>query len=269
MSAKSASGPLAQARREAAHHPVMRALPPSAREKVVGRASLVFLAPGEKLYESGATAVRVFVVLSGALQIEYPPRGGTRGPAVAMLPAPAFLGECQVLHRRPWTGTGVALLPLTALALSRVTLEELLLSYPTFSYALYRELSLRFLGAIEDWREEKRIPPEGLLSRYLLSYLKTVELAGAPASEVPLSQQELGRATGLRRETVNRLLRKWAAKRWLSLAPGAVGGVRESALRSLLPAGESSLFVRRLAAEQVLVDLYARWDAARSASAQA
>ncbi|MEO1174618.1 MAG: Crp/Fnr family transcriptional regulator, partial [Myxococcota bacterium] len=183
----------------------------------------LYLDAGEFLYESGAPASRVFAVLEGTLQIEYPNPGEVRGRAVAILPAPSMLGECQVLHRQSWTGTGVALAPLTALAIAREVLEALVLQEPRFALALYRELSGRFLHAIESWRASPSHGPEQTLARYLVAYCEIAELE----RDIPLRQVTLGQATGLRRETVNRVLKRWEREGWVEVSPR---GIRISCL---------------------------------------
>lgn len=165
----------------------------------------VFLEPEEPLYTAAAPADRVFALLDGAIQIEYPQPGETRGRAVSMLSAPSMLGECQVLNERSWSGTGVALLPVTALGLGRELIESLVLEEPQFALALYRELAKRFLHAIDSWKTTPSLDPSQTLARYLVAYCEVCTISG----HVPLRQAALGQATGLRRETVNRVLKQW------------------------------------------------------------
>ncbi|MEO0813872.1 MAG: Crp/Fnr family transcriptional regulator, partial [Myxococcota bacterium] len=186
-------------------HPLLGLLSFEGIERIRNQGRAVFLEPGERLYTASEPANRVFALLEGAIQIEYPAPGEIRGRAVTMLSAPSMLGECQVLNGRSWSGTGVALAPVTALGLGRELLESLVLDEPRFALALYRELSERFLHAIDSWKTTPARDPSQTLARYLIAYCHVSESDG----HVPLRQAALGQATGLRRETVNRLLKRW------------------------------------------------------------
>jgi CRP-like cAMP-binding protein len=187
-------------------HPMFSCLTADARNAVLTRGSLLHLDAGDVLYRAGDAAVEVYAVLSGAFQIEYPKPTRHRGFVSAMLLAPTFVGECQALHGRNWSGTGITLSPVTVLAIDRSAFEELLQSHTQFAYAAYRELTSRFLGAIDAWKHQQKSSPEERLARYLLSYSEVFRRLALPLDGPALKQTALGPATALRRETVNRLL---------------------------------------------------------------
>lgn len=188
-----------------AGHPVFRDVPAAAIAALVSDATLHYLNAGEALYEANSRADTIFVVLEGCLQIEYPKPGETRGVVTAMLGAPSVLGECQVLHDRPWSGTGVALVPLLAVGIGAALLERTMMQHPVLGIALYREVTLRFLNAIDAWKAAPVRSVEEQLARYMAGAMEAL----ASDSALPFSQAVLGRATGLRRETINRILARW------------------------------------------------------------
>ena len=188
-----------------AGHPVFRSLSPEALESLVNEATIFYLDSGETLYEANAKASYVFAILDGAIQIEYPKPGETRGVVMAMLGAPSILGECQVLHDRPWSGTGVAVRPVIAIGVGVTLLERTILQNPVFGVSLYREVTLRFLNAIDTWKGQPERSVEEQLARYIAGALE----ATAEADSLPFTQTQLGMATGLRRETINRVLSRW------------------------------------------------------------
>jgi CRP/FNR family transcriptional regulator len=205
-----------------ARHPLLTLVPASKRRTIVGQAAAIFMERGEILYVAGDPADRIYVVLEGALQIEYPERQNRRGRVAAILEAPALLGECQVLHGLPWSGTGVVLRPLVALGIHKEQLEALILAHPRFALQLYREVTWRFLRAIEGWKASPSVTPERALARYVLGHLVALGTSRRTCPALALTQQELGRASGLRRETVNRLLRRWARQGWLRAVPAGL-----------------------------------------------
>ena len=206
---------------------------------------LLYYAPGEVLYSAGEPAQIMLIVLAGAFQIEYPKPGERRGFVAAMLLAPAIVGECQVLHGGTWSGTGIALTPLTVLALDRTQFDRLLREHVGFAHAAYLELSLRFFGAIEAWKHRDKALPVETVARYLLSYFEILKRCGAAEGEVPaLRQGDLAGATGLRRETVNRLLHQWAKKGTVKFSRQGIEAIRAPELAGLLPEKRGDLLVR-------------------------
>lgn len=191
-----------------ARHPVFACLPEEAVASLVRSAELNYVDTDEALYTSGSPARHVYAILEGALQIEYPKRGASRGVVVAMLKAPCILGECQALHGRVWSGTGIALVPTMALGIDTSLLERTVLDHPALGMALYREVTLRFLNAIDTWKAEPDISVDEQLARYVLSCLEATDADGT----LKMAQSVLGRATGLRRETINRILKRWESR---------------------------------------------------------
>lgn len=178
--------------------------------RLIERCRVVFLDPDELLYCAGTRAECVFVVLTGALQIEYPTGADvTRGYVVTILVAPAFLGESQALHQLNWSGTGVAITPLTAVCVGREDLERTMLEAPAFAVCLYRELAQRFLLAIETRKADLQLSPAQSIARYLHGVTGARLWAGLRGDPLEIRQVDIARATGLRRETVNRVLRDW------------------------------------------------------------
>lgn len=206
-------------------HPLFAPLEREVQQRLVETNPILYLEAGELLYRSGGAAEQIFILLAGALQIEYPPPDEARGIVKAMITAPGLLGEAQVLSGRPWSGTGVAMFPLTSLALSRRAFERLVVEHPPIGLELYRELACRFLNAIDNWKAEQSLEPSDNLARFLRSYAtvqaRFLDLPETPPS-IPLGQAELGRATGLSRETINRVLRQWAREGRVEIKKSAV-----------------------------------------------
>lgn len=225
-------------------HPLLGLVPEAHRNDLLRRFQIITLKPGDTLYEAGRPATDIFFVLEGALQIESPARGSSRGVVVLMLAAPGVLGECQALHQRTWSGTGVALFPTNVLPVEPQHLESLMLQFPRLAVAMYRELSWRFLMAIEFWKLQKEATPREALSRLLLSYRHVHRLASRDLSPaLRVLHSELGRATGLRRETVSRLMGSFVKAGFVEKGPLRVSGVQENGLLQLLPSGRATLLV--------------------------
>jgi CRP/FNR family transcriptional regulator, anaerobic regulatory protein len=230
-----------------AEHPLFRELAAEVRQRLLESARTLFLDPGELLYRTDEPARGVFVLLRGVLQIELPQRPASRGFVAAMLPAPAFLGESQALHGLLWSGTGVAVTPLLALELPAATFDALLGSEPGFARRAYHELSRRFVAAIDTEKIQQAAAPAESLARYLLTFRTAVELSEPGLStRLSLPQSALALATGLRRETVNRLLGVWGQNGWVVWRQSHLEGLDEEALTRLLAEGSRRLLLRTL-----------------------
>ncbi|MFC1610746.1 Crp/Fnr family transcriptional regulator [Myxococcota bacterium] len=217
-----------------AQHPLLEELDEQALRQVIQRSSEIHLAANDLLYTSGEEAVQVFVILSGALQIEYPTGGETRGRVVAVMPAPSFLGEAQVVNDGTWSGTGVAIAELSALGIRKDQFATLVKSYPGLTRRLYLELTHRFYAAIESWRHLPTSKPAASIARYLLARRQILSrMQAAQSNAVPIHQGELGRATGIRRETVNRTLAKWAEEGWVQRQPTTIDILKPEALEQV------------------------------------
>jgi CRP-like cAMP-binding protein len=197
-------------------------LPEAEIDRVLGRVREAHYEPGEVIYGSGQPAQAVSVVVSGALQIEYPPEGELRGPVTALIVAPAVVGECQVLSERVWSGTGVALTEVSVLGFDRAGWLELLDTNAELARRLYLELAGRFLLAIETWRGQPALTPPALVARYAAGVAISYQRAGLDAIALPMNQKDLARATGLTRETVNRTLRGFEEEGLVRVARGRV-----------------------------------------------
>lgn len=209
-----------------AAHPVFACLPKDAIAELVRAAELAYVAADESLYVSGEPARYVYAILEGALQIEYPKPGEARGVVVAMLKAPSVLGECQALHGRPWSGTGVALVPTMAIGIDTRLLERTVTQHPALGMSLYREVTLRFLMAIDTWKAEPVTAVDKQLARYLVSCLEATDTD----KTLRVSQAALGRATGLRRETINRVLKRWEGLAYLRSGAQGISDIDRAAL---------------------------------------
>jgi CRP-like cAMP-binding protein len=201
-------------------HPILASLDEA---WIVAHGSMLSLRRGAPLYVSGKAANAVYFVLRGALQIEYPERGASRGRVIAIVMAPGVIGECQTLYRTRWTGTGVALTDLDLFVLEREALLRMLVSTPRVAALLYCELAWQFLGAIERRRLEPDQDPAARLSNYLVDlHRATAEQDPSFSGWIPVIQSELGRACGLRRETVLRVFTDWRRKKLIESRRGQV-----------------------------------------------
>jgi CRP-like cAMP-binding protein len=223
-----------------ARHPLFAGLDGAVLDRILASSAIVHLDRDELLYRAGAPADRVFAGVEGAVQIEYPEPGEERGYVAAMLAAPFFLGECQVLHGRPWSGTACALAPTVAVGIGGPLLERTIAEHPSFALLAYREITLRFLRAIDAWKQQPTRTPAQSVARYLLGCDRIL------TGHLEIRQVDLGRATALRRETVNRLLKAWEGDGVLAIDPKGVTVRDRARLEAVLHPADAGGFVQSI-----------------------
>jgi CRP/FNR family transcriptional regulator, cyclic AMP receptor protein len=196
-------------------NPLFSCMTADAHSQLIKQAAFYFLDPWENLFVVGDPGDRVFGILAGALQIEYPKPGKKRGRAVAFVKQHSLIGEAQVLQDRPYGVTGVAVTPLVAIGLTKKQLEGLFLAHPRFGWVVYHQVTQRSLSMTTNWQESLTRTPTEDLARYLLARLRIQGDDLKSRADLAVTQAELGQATGMRRETVNRVLRGWSERRGL------------------------------------------------------
>jgi CRP-like cAMP-binding protein len=216
-------------------HPLFGALDGDGCGQILDASSEVHLDVGDSLYESGVTADRVFVLLSGALQVEFPVRGKKRGRVVTIFVAPAFFGECQTINRHPWSGTGVALTQLTTLCIRRRQFLELLDAQALLTHRLYLELTRRYLLTLETLRNQVALEPATAVARYLVGVHDALhKVEPRRGAQLPLRQIDIALATQLSRETVNRVMSRWIRAGWVRVDKASVTLNDAAALTNLI-----------------------------------
>ncbi|MGL5361278.1 MAG: cyclic nucleotide-binding domain-containing protein [Bosea sp. (in: a-proteobacteria)] len=127
---------------------------PMFRDVEVARLKLIALAGqrihfalGDTIIRQGDRAQAVYVMMDGEAEIVRRVDGST--VRLATVGAGALVGEMGVILDQPYSGTILALGPVTALQIDAATFLELVNQVPQLSMALIRELSQRLLTTSE------------------------------------------------------------------------------------------------------------------------
>lgn len=198
----------------------MSRLGPAGQARLLEEGEYRSVTEGDVVYAARAPATHLILLLRGALQIEAP-NDGIRGQAVAMVRGVYLLGEAQVLTGRPFSGTGVALTPAELLSVRLSLLETLIRTEPEFALAYAKEIAHRFLLSIDARKTLFDTTPEERVLSYVLSLQQIRTLEGYTGA-LPIRQSDLAQATGLRRETVNKVLKRLVARELLAITPGRI-----------------------------------------------
>jgi CRP-like cAMP-binding protein len=95
------------------------------------------LEPGDRLYDQGSVAIASYLVTEGRAGILV------RGEHLTEVGAGAMIGDVDVLGRRPYCATVLAVTPMVVWQIDAGDLDRLLMEAPTFARAMARDLSHR------------------------------------------------------------------------------------------------------------------------------
>lgn len=165
---------------------------------------------GHRLFTRGDTAVGVFCVLKGCVQLSGVSSDGDQTVLDFYGPG-AWFGEVALLDGSLHIYDAVVVSPSTVLQFAPDVFEELLEKYPPFSRGLLRLEALRIrllLAAIEAYGSQTL--EQRLANRLLmLSGSFGVKEKNGTALELHLPQETLAQLIGATRQRVNQILKEW------------------------------------------------------------
>jgi CRP/FNR family transcriptional regulator, cyclic AMP receptor protein len=192
----------------------------------------------ERSYSAGAVVCHRGVppdhwlgVIDGFVKVDTVSKDG-RSTTLAGVPAGSWFGEGAVLKdaRRPYSV--VALRDSTVAFIPRSTFEWLIDNSHSFSRFIINQLNARcgyYVGLVGNLRLNKA----SARVAFCLAELFNPLLYAAPDPSLALSQEEIGRLSGLSRQNTNRALRELADAGFLLLEYGSVRILNLTGLRDL------------------------------------
>jgi CRP/FNR family transcriptional regulator, cyclic AMP receptor protein len=178
-------------------------------------------APGEVVFHEGDPADSLHMIDSGRVSVGLTTNYGNQVTFAIQSRGEVF-GELALLSpdsRR--TATVTALERTETMTIHRGDFERLRRDQPQVTEALLRILAARVRMLSERLTEALYVPAEVRVLRRLLEVAETY-LPAAAGGVVPLTQDQLGDLAGTARATVNRVLRREAARGVLKLERGRI-----------------------------------------------
>ena len=117
--------------------PILAALKPKDREKVLWSARQRTYAPGEVVVREGESALNLFLIASGRARVEQD------GTELTPLVAGEFFGELGILQEHPRTATVTAIDELTCVLLPAWEFRSLLNEHPEMAVPMLKSLIAR------------------------------------------------------------------------------------------------------------------------------
>jgi CRP-like cAMP-binding protein len=170
-------------------------------------------------------------VIEGFVKVDTVSRDG-RPTTLASVPAGSWFGEGAVLKDPRRLYSVVALRESKVAFIPRSTFEWLVDNSHSFSRFVINQLNARcgyYVGLVANLRLNKA----SARVAFCLSELFNSQLYTAPDPTLALSQEEIGRLSGLSRQNTNRALRELADAGYLSMDYGSVRILDLTALRAV------------------------------------
>ena len=173
-------------------------------------------APAEAIFLQADEGSALFAILAGQVRIVI---GGADGRehVLRVLGAGEMFGEIAVLDGGARSADALAVTRCRLLLLERHNLLALIASEPALAIGLIKILC----GRLRDTTTQVEALVFHRLSERLASVLLNLTKARTSAS-IDVTQTELGRLTGVTRESVNKQLREWQTAGLIALRPGRV-----------------------------------------------
>jgi len=180
------------------------------RRRVFRRSEVIFHRddPGSMLY----------MIVSGRVKISLQNEEGAE-VTLALFGPGEFFGEMSLLDDLPRSATATAMEPTEVVTLGRERFLATVEQHPRIAAQVMAALSYRLRHAdmmIED------IVTRDIAARLARKLVEIAETHGTPTSDgvevgVHLTQQDLGSMVGATRESVNKVLRAYILKGWISM----------------------------------------------------
>ena len=195
---------------------ILQSVDPAVAARVIGQLARADFAAGETILREGDLGDRVHVILAGKAKSSIHGSGGRASLRAIMGPADLF-GELSVFDPGPHAFTVTAITDVRTAWLDLTTLRAWMAEMPGVSEQLLRVLSRRLRETDDDLVEQLSSDVPARLARQLLLL---GERFGKPEGDAlrvmhDLSQDELAQLVGADRSSVNRVLRRFAARGWI------------------------------------------------------
>jgi CRP/FNR family transcriptional regulator, cyclic AMP receptor protein len=216
-------------------HPIFRDLQPEALDQLCRYAKHTVLKRGATLFAKDDPGNSLYAVISGTVKISISSPDGRNAILNLIGPGEVF-GEMSVLDGQPRSADAIANTNCEIFVIDRRDFLPFVRSQPMLAMKFIELLCTRLRWTSEQVEQVILQDLPGRLASALLGL--TEKRKPDPESHtIIITQQEVSEMVGMTRESVNKQLRAWAARKWVRLEHGAIVVLDASALRELAQAG--------------------------------
>ncbi len=187
---------------------------------------------GEVIFRKDDPGTTFHIITEGKVRIVLPSPEGEE-VTVAILGSGEFFGEFSLLDGEPRSATAIAGEDTRTVVVNREGFLSWLSDRPAVAIALLAVLSRRLRRSDELLGDVAFLNVPGRLAKKLvqLSQLYRRETPQGQPVQVRLTQEELASTIGVTRESVNKYLRYFSSKGWVTLGKGRISILDPDALQ--------------------------------------
>lgn len=221
-----------------ANHYLFQNLPAAVIERIAAYMTRRTVARGRVIFRKDDPGSGLMGVISGMVRISVQSADGKEIVLNIIHPGEVF-GEIALLDDKPRTATAAAVTDCELMVIDRRDFVAFLRGEP--------DVALKFIEILcERLRRTSRQLEEmaflNLPSRLAKTLLQLAD-SGSPDGEVSITQRELGNIVGTSRESTNKQLRAWAARKWIRVERGRITILKPAAIAAIADSGPDGSFL--------------------------
>jgi CRP/FNR family transcriptional regulator, cyclic AMP receptor protein len=219
-------------------HPIFCDLAPEALDQLCRYAKHTSLKRGATIFCRGDPGDSLFTIISGTVKISISSSEG-RNAILNLIGAGEMVGEIAVLAGKGRTADAIANTDCEILVIDRRDFLPFVRNQPALAIKFIELLCERLRHTSEQVEQLILLDLPGRLANALLGLTEGRKID--PGSRtIAITQQEVGEMVGMTRESINKQLRAWAARKWVRLEHGTIVVLDANSLRELAEAGSGS-----------------------------
>jgi CRP/FNR family transcriptional regulator, cyclic AMP receptor protein len=216
-------------------HPIFCDLDPEALDQLCRYAKHTTLKRGATIISKGDPGNSLFGVISGTVKISISSPDG-RSAILNLFGAGEIFGEIAVLDGMPRTADATANTNCDIFVIDRREFLPFVRSQPALAMKFIELLCTRLRWTSEQVEQVILQNLPGRLANALIRLTEKHKLAPGGRT-IAVTQQEISEMVGMTRESINKQLRVWAARKWVRLEHGAIVVLDAEPLQVLAEAG--------------------------------
>jgi CRP/FNR family cyclic AMP-dependent transcriptional regulator len=219
-------------------HPIFSDLEPEALDQLCRYAKHTSVKRGATIFSKGDPGNSLLAIISGTVKISISSSEG-RNAILNLIGAGELVGEIAVLAGQGRTADATANTDCEIFVIDRRDFLPFVRSQPALAMKFIELLCARLRRTSEQVEQLILKDLPGRLASALLGL--TAQRKLDPASRtIAITQQEIGEMVGMTRESINKQLGAWAARKWVRLEHGAIVVLDANSLGELAETGSGS-----------------------------
>jgi len=214
-------------------HPLFGQLEAHVVERLAACAHVRTVRAGTTIFQKGDPGDSLFAVCAGTIRIGSHSIDGKDAVLNLIQPGGIF-GEIALLDGRPRTADAQAVTACELMVIDRRDFMPLLANEPDLALRVIDMLCARLRRTSQQVEDITFLDLPARLAKTLLWLA-----ANAVGGRITLTQRELGEIIGMTRESINKQLRAWEERNWISLQRGNIV-VRDPAALAALAAPDAA-----------------------------